>query len=49
MDEVIKSLKNEIQEKNQAYKTLDEKFKALKKAEFLRQKRKNERLSGMER
>lgn len=48
-DEVIKSLKNEIQEKNQAYKTLDEKFKALKKAEFLRQKRKNERLSGMER
>lgn len=48
-DEVIKLLKNEIQEKNQAYKTLDEKFKALKKAEFLRQKRKNERLSGMER
>lgn len=48
-DELIKSLKNEIQEKNQAYKTLDEKFKALKKAEFLRQKRKNERLSGMER
>lgn len=48
-DEVIKSLKNEIQEKNQAYKTLDEKFKALKKAEFLRQKRKNQRLSGMER
>ena len=48
-DEVIKSLKNEIQEKNQAYKTLDEKFKALKKAEFLRQKRKNEILSGMER
>ena len=48
-DEVIKSLKNEIQEKNQAYKTLDEKFKALKKAEFLRQKRKNERFSGMER
>lgn len=45
-DELIKSLKNEIQEKNQAYKTLDEKFKALKKAEFLRQKRKNERLSG---
>lgn len=48
-DELIKSLKNEIQDKNQAYKTLDEKFKALKKAEFLRQKRKNERLSGMER
>lgn len=48
-DEVIKSLKNEIEEKNQAYKTLEEKFKALKKAEFLRQKRKNERLSGMER
>lgn len=45
-DEVIKSLKNEIEEKNQAYKTLEEKFKALKKAEFLRQKRKNERLSG---
>lgn len=44
--EVIKSLKNEIQEKNKAYKTLDEKFKALKKTEFLRQKRKNERLSG---
>lgn len=37
---------DEIQEKNKAYKTLDEKFKALKKAEFLRQKRKNERLSG---
>lgn len=48
-DEVIKSLKNEIEEKNKAYKTLDEKFKAIKKAEFLRQKRKNERLSGMER
>ena len=47
-DELIKSLKNEIQDKNQAYKTLDEKFKALKKAEFLRQKRKNERFSGRE-
>jgi hypothetical protein len=30
-------------------KPLTKKFKALKKAEFLRQKRKNERLSGMER
>ena len=48
-DELINSLKNEIQEQKQAYKTLDEKFKTLKKAEFLRQKRKNERLSGMER
>lgn len=48
-DELINSLKNEIQEQKQAYKTLDEKFKTLKKAEFLRQKRKNERFSGMER
>ena len=47
-DELINSLKNEIQEQKQAYKTLDEKFKALKKAEFLRQKRKNERFSGRE-
>lgn len=47
-DELINSLKNEIQEQKQAYKTLDEKFKTLKKAEFLRQKRKNERFSGRE-